>query len=474
MSPLPRVGVDFGSTEIKILWITPACQVKLIDNIPLPIQSRDRRVTHSSTIVLNRVRQIPDRLRFDGPWDASVSSQRSTFILWDRQSGKSMTPLISWRDRRGASIVEGFTEEQFDSIRRITGLRPEPGYPLSKLIRLLREDEELASRASDGEVCYGSLDTWLLWKATGGEVYRMDSTQASRTLLYDVNQHRWSRELMSQFDLPQSMFPPIRDEIRDPIPTPELWPDGRIVNLIGDQPAATIGGQPPPYEFTRVTLGTGGFVASPASPNEVPPSLALTFTPSPQGSVYQAEGAVLSAGRALDWLHNVFGLERETVNDFVHPPWPDRVPFFCPALNGVGAPFWSDRDAVMQGFTEDTSTKQIFTGMVVSILFRVRDILEELPTAQPRVILDGGMTFQPWIPSLAAALWDVPISQALTPHLTPRGAVVASHWELPYFDVDPWESVNLEVKLADDRLPVDRWWDEWRQCLDDWGLEPVR
>lgn len=466
----PRVGIDLGSTELKFMRMNPYAEILSIESIPLPIETEGHRVIHDPEVLWNRVKQVPGRLRLDEPWDAAIASQRSTFLLWDRDSGQTLTPILSWRDRRGADWIDRLSEDQFERIREITGLRPEPGYPLSKLIWWFEEEPSLRERAQKGTLAYGSLDTWLVWKATGGDHYRMDPTQASRTLLFDVKQQQWSDELLTEFDLPESLFPPVKEHPDQPIKTPELWDQGRVVHLIGDQPASTIGGQRPPYDFTRVTLGTGGFVASRCEPERVPDSLTVTFTPSPDGPVYQAEGVVLSAGRALDWLHKVYGLDRRQLDDFIRPPWPDDIPLFCPALNGVGAPFWSNRDAVMQGFTEDTSAKQMFTGLMVSVLFRIRDILEQIPRDDLRVVLDGGLTYQPYVASLAAALWDVPVSQALTPHLTPRGALVASHWSHSFFETDPWDTVDLEVTLPERDIPAERWWDRWQDYLVDWGL----
>ncbi len=471
---LPRLGIDFGASEIKVAWISPSARSESIETIPLPIRSRGRRVEHPPQITLQRIRSIPDRFRFKGRWEAAIASQRSTFILWDRSTGNYLTPLISWRDRRGEPWLRELSEQQRKQLRSVTRLRPEAGYPLSKIRWFLKNDERVREKARAGELCYGSLDTWLSWVASDGEFYRMDHAQAHETLLFDPEANDWSKTLLREHDVPEHIFPDVVERFEEPIPSEALWPNSRILTLIGDQPAATIGGQSPPYNKTRISLGSAGYVASPRDPEDCPNGLSVTFTPHDGTRVYQALGMVLTAGRTVEWLIKVLGITRDTFRSWIRPPWPEQLPLWCPAMNGVGAPFWSDRPASMTDFREDTSAKQMGLGLMVSILYRVRDVLVQFDDWRDlRLLVNGSLTRVDYVNPLAAAIWDLPTAKTLTPHLTARGALIASHWRYPYLQSDPWSSLNIEVVLPQDNAPVDVWTASWERRLEDWNLTPV-
>ncbi len=243
---VPRLGIDFGTTEIKVLWMTQGAKMKSMETIPVPTNARNQRITHSPKLFLKRVRSIPDRFEFRGSWEAALASQRSSFILWNRESGEPRIPLISWRDRRGEPWINDLSEREFQRIHEITGLRPEAGYPLSKLRWIFDEQPELRQQAREGDLCYGSVDTWLLWLGSGGDVFRMDPTQAARTLLYDPEEDAWSRELMREYDIPRGIFPDLVEQFDEPVSMGKIWHNATVISVMGDQPAATIGGQPPP------------------------------------------------------------------------------------------------------------------------------------------------------------------------------------------------------------------------------------
>lgn len=466
-----RLGIDFGTTQIKAVQMSTSGKTRSIETIPMPTKSDGEKITHPPDQFLKRVRNIPRRFNLNGGWDAAFASQRSTFILWHAERGNVLTPLISWRDRRGADWIDDLSDEQFNRIKSITNLRPEAGYPLSKLRWCFQNDRTLRDLAEKDSVNYGSLDTWLLWIATQGDVYSMVPTQAARTLLYDPVNNEWSRELMDDFGIPRSIFPEVNEELPEAVRADGLWDDTHIVSMIGDQPAATIGGQPPPYSQTRITLGTAGFVSESCDPDDTPDRLTLGFTPTENDRVYQAEGVVLSAGRAVDWLIRVLGVNYETFEQWLKPPWSERIPLWCPSLNGVGAPFWENRKGTLDFLDESTSTREICLGLVASILFRVQDILDYLPDNEDRrLLMDGGVTSLDYLPTLAASLWDLPTARALTPHLTCRGALIASHWQNSYFTGNPWDDLNVQIVIPDSDVPAERWNEQWQEGLEKWNL----
>lgn len=466
-----RIGIDFGTTQIKAIRMTKSGQTLSIETIPMPTETDGSKIVHPPEQFLKRVKNIPRRFDLNETWNAAFASQRSTFILWHAERGNVLTPLISWRDRRGADWIENLSDRQFQRIQEVTKLRPEAGYPLSKIRWLLDHDDQLHRWAEEGLVNYGSLDTWLIWVASQGKIYNIDPTQAARTLLYDPVENRWSDELMDEFDVPKAIFPDTTGKFPESVPAGGLWDNTKIISAIGDQPAATIGGQPPPYSQTRITLGTAGFVSDPCEPEDCPDRLTLGFTPTKSDRVFQAEGVVLSAGRAVDWLIRILGINYETFEQWLKPPWPENIPLWCPSLNGVGAPFWENREATLDFLNESTSTRHICLGLVVSILHRVKDILDYLPeNNERRLLMDGGMTSLDYLPTLASSIWDLPTAQTLSPHLTCRGALIASHWRSSFFTGNPWKDLNVEVIVPDSEVPATGWNHRWNEGLKRWNL----
>lgn len=475
MEPV-RIAVDLGSTSIKAIHYSRKGDLQNTASLPFPVDKKKGQITHNPDRVLEQIQLVPNKLEINDSFEVALTAQRSSFILWERESGKAVTPLISWRDRRGESWIGDLTHNQFLSIQEITGLRPEAGYPLSKLCMILNRHEQLYRKATRGKLLYGSIDTWLLWHLSDGQHWSIDPTQASRTLLYDIHNREWSKELLDEFSISEAMLPPIQSQLTPPVKAKKIWPGASIIHTIGDQPASTLGGQPPPFDETRVTLGTGGFVASPCQPKHRPDGLNLSFTPTldPEEQIIQAEGVVLSAGRAVDWLQSLLKIEWERISNWLTAPIPEDLPLWCPALNGVGAPFWSNRPAELTGFSEQTGEKELMTGMIVSVLLRIRDILEKLPRPKNTIRLDGGLSNINQLPELACALWESPVKRTVTPHLTARGALLASHGVDSYLDVDPWAPLETTPVKPIENIPVPTLHNRWKKALADWKLRDTQ
>jgi len=470
---LPRIAVDIGSTSIKAIHYNRRGTIENSTSLPFPVENVADRITHDPETVLQQIKTIPQTLEINGEWEVALTAQRSTFILWERESGNPVTKLISWRDRRGEDWIERLSREEFYTIQTITGLRPEAGYPLSKLRTIFNRNHELHQKARNGQILYGPIDTWLLWILSKRQHWSIDPTQASRTLLYHIDSKQWSDQLLDQYSIPREILPPIRPRLKPPVEAKTIWPGATVIHTIGDQPASTLGGQPPPYEETRVTLGTGGFVASPCAPDSRPDGLNLSFTPTldAENHIFQAEGVVLSAGRAVDWLQNLLGIDWDTIEEWLSSPFEEDIPLWCPALNGVGAPFWSNRPAELTEFSEQTGDRELMIGMVVSVLMRIRDILKRLPHTDQTIRLDGGLSKLGGLPELASALWEHPVNRTVTPHLTARGALVASHGSEPYLDDDPWSTLETTAVKPRSNLPVSILQERWNKVLADWKLE---
>lgn len=458
-----RLGVDFGTTNLKAGVMDSTGQITAQNTEPMPVQENQAGIQHDPDAVLDALDRLIDPLDLPSSYKLAVTGQRSTFILWTDDGPE--TPLISWRDTRAADYVRDMPEIERELIREKTGLLPAAGYPFANLLKLFDERPELY----DKNLYFGSLDCWFVHRATGGRVHAMSPTQAGRTLLFEPETQQWSADILNRFDLPITMMPEIKQAFEPPCEFDQHWPGAQLVFWNGDQSSATIGGQPPPYSKTRVTLGTGGFLATPKPDNETLQSgVNMTFAPSPDGPVLQAEGAIPSAGRSFDWLADV--LNRTDPQPFCDGVSDEAGPLWYPALSEDGTPFWSGRSPALRNFDEHTTSSDLLRGMLMSILLRVRDILCVFPdNPDNEIIMDGGLSEQPNLPEVAAHLWDRPVTVLNEPDRTLHGVLYGSDWGHSFLDVNPYEQLTTR---AVEPLDFNRrsWIEHWDESLEDWGL----
>jgi len=346
------------------------------------------------------------------PEALSITNQRETTLLWERSSGRPVDRAIVWQDRRTAGRC---AELPVDLIRARTGLVPDPYFSATKLEWLLRE------RDPDG-LAFGTVDTWLVWKLTGGRVHATDETNASRTLLCSLETLDWDAELLALFGVPHELLPEIR-------PSGAAFGEGELLGrtlpirgIAGDQQAALFaaGG-------AKATFGTGAFV------------LAETDAPAPAGLLRTAaarleaerprralEGAVFVAGAALQWLRDGLGViadaaESEALAESV----PDTGGvYFVPALAGLGSPHWRpDVRGAVTGITRGTTRAHIVRAALEAAAYQVADVLAEMPPLE-LLRVDGGMTRNRWLVQFLADLVVLPVETAREPEQTALGAAL--------------------------------------------------
>ncbi|MDH3253952.1 MAG: FGGY family carbohydrate kinase, partial [Acidobacteriota bacterium] len=313
---------------------------------PVALESSGLSVRHDARELAASVRAVLDPLIHRHEVAAiGLTCQRSTCLLWDRDSGRPLTPALSWQDTSQTETIERLSRHA-DRIAALTGLRLSPHYAAPKLLSLMDSLAGGRKRAEKGELVAGTLDAHLVRHLTG-----IDGTEpghAGRTLLYDLERGAWSAELAGIFDIPTNALPPLHRSCGD-------WGRYRGVPLTavaGDQQAALLGHGGWGEGVTAVHFGTGAFVLTSTGnrllrhPNALTAALASTFTT----SGFQIEASVNSAGSAVDWARRLGG---ESLDDWHERNLDaDSLPFVLPAFRGVGAPWWrSDARAVVSGLS---------------------------------------------------------------------------------------------------------------------------
>ena len=335
-----------------------------------------------------------------------ITNQRETTLVWDRATGLPIYNAIVWQDRRTADFcAELRAAGHADMITARTGLLVDPYFSATKLKWILDHVEGARDCARKGELLFGTVDTFLIWKLTGGAAHVTDATNAARTMLYDIHKGRWSRTICDLFDIPQEMLPEVKDCAAEFGTTrPDLF--GRaipILGVAGDQQAATVGQACFEPGMLKATFGTGCFAflntgdTPVASTNRLLTTIAYQLDGKP---TYALEGSIFIAGAVVQWLRDGLKLIREAkeTQPLAEAADPNQDLILVPAFVGLGAPYWNAecRGAVF-GLTRASGPEEFARAALESVGYQTRDLLEAMQADMGRpgeavLRVDGGMS----------------------------------------------------------------------------------
>ncbi len=367
-----------------------------------------------------------------------ITNQRETLVLWERASGRPVGRAIVWQDRRTAPICEELRRRGLEPLfRGRTGLTLDPYFTGTKLTWLLREYPELKRRAERGELAAGTVDSWLIWRLTGGRVHATDYTNASRTLLFDITRSRWDAELCRELEVPAALLPEVRPSIgavgnTDPAVFGASVP---IAGIAGDQQAAAFGQGCFAYGRAKNTYGTGAFLLAFAghAPVEPPPGLLLSLgaRSQPEQPEYLLEGSVFVAGAAVQWLRDELGIiERSEDVEALAASVPDSGDVvFVPAFTGLGAPHWDPHArGLIIGLTRGTTRAHIARAALEAIALSSWELLELFDAVLPEPVrvlrVDGGAARNDLLMQLQADLAGVTVERPTNIETTAMGAAL--------------------------------------------------
>jgi glycerol kinase len=408
------LAIDQGTTGTTCLVVDDELQVVRRGYAELPQHfPRPGWVEHDPEEIWQSVLAAAGAAGLDDVDTVAITNQRETTVLWDRATGESVAPAIVWQDRRTADRCRDLDT---GLIRERTGLVPDPYFSATKLEWLLRE------HAQDG-LAFGTVDSWLVWKLTGGEVHATDVTNASRTMLVSLATLDWDDELLALFDVDRSLLPQIARSADVFGEGTLLDRDVEIRGIAGDQQAALYGQGCHRAGEGKATYGTGTFVLVHAGDDFSPPPHGLLKTAAADG--YALEGAVLVSGAAVQWLRDGLGLladagESEVLARSVES---SGGVAFVPALTGLGSPWWdADARGVISGITRGTTRAHVVRAALEAIAHQVADVVDALPQAPAVLRADGGVTANAFLMQLQADLLGVPVEVSAERETTALGA----------------------------------------------------
>jgi glycerol kinase len=365
-----------------------------------------------------------------------ITNQRETTIVWDRATGKPIHRAIVWQDRRTADACAALKAAE-PRISAKTGLLLDPYFSATKIRWLLDNVPGARGRAMAGTLAFGTVDTFLLWRLTGGRVHATDATNAARSLVYDLRTGDFDQDLLDLFAIPRSLMPQIRDSAGDFGSTePALFGGAiRIAGIAGDQQAATVGQACFRPGMAKCTYGTGAFALLNTGSEPVASANRLLTTVAYQiggKRTYALEGAIFVAGAAVQWLRDGLGIiaaAPETAG-LAAASDPTQAVYFVPALVGLGAPHWDPnaRGAVF-GITRGTTPKELARAALESVGYQTRDLLDAMRRDWPGggatdtvLRVDGGMVASDWTLQFLADILDAPVDRPAVLETTALGA----------------------------------------------------
>lgn len=352
-----------------------------------------------------------------------ITNQRETTVVWDRRTGESVYNAIVWQDRRTAAFCDELRAEGYEpAVTSKTGLILDPYFSATKLKWILDHVDGARERAAAGDLLFGTIDTYLLWRLTGGVSHKTDATNASRTMLFNIHDQAWDEELLAKLEIPASMLPDVEDcaaefGVTEPALLGSPVP---ILGIAGDQQAALIGQGCFQEGMIKSTYGTGCFVIVNTGDTAIQSSNKLLTTVAyrlDNKVTYGLEGSIFIAGAAVQWLRDGLKLvahasdteaiaEQHSVSHGV---------YLVPAFTGLGAPYWDPqaRGAIL-GLTRDSGIADIVTATLQSVCFQTQDLLSAIREdgALPTVLrVDGGMVANNWVTQHLADILQITVDR---------------------------------------------------------------
>jgi len=434
------LAIDQGTTSSRAMLFSDTGDIIDTAQKELPVQYPQKGwIEQSPDDIWNDTlwacKTLADKYGANNIAVAGITNQRETTIIWDRKTGKPIYSAIVWQDRRTADLCSRLKEQGHeDLIQSKTGLIIDPYFSATKIAWILDNVDGARSRAEAGELAFGTVDSFLLWHLTGGKEHATDATNASRTMIYNIVDQCWDKDLLALLDIPASLLPEIKDNIADfgTIEPSLLGASITIGGMAGDQHAALIGQACFDKGMVKSTYGTGCFLLMnigdtfKKSENRLLTTMAYRINGKP---TYATEGAIFVAGAAIQWLRDGLGIMDDAADseDMATSANPDHGISFIPAFTGLGAPWWDPHArAAIMGLTRENTANDIARAALEAQAFQTQDLMGAIKADtgyNPAIIrVDGGLVANNFMCQFLADILDKPVELPENQETTAAGA----------------------------------------------------
>ena len=436
------LAIDQGTTSTRAIVFDPAlapvasAQQELRQIYPAPgFVEHDPEEIWSATLATVRTAMGRAGVQAKDIAALGITNQRETAVIWDRATNRPIHNAIVWQDRRTADRCAALRQDGHEpTIAARTGLLLDPYFSATKIAWLLDHVEGARAAAAEGRLAFGTVDSFLLWRLTGGRVHATDATNASRTLLLDIHRGSWDAELCRLFDVPEALLPEVRDCAGDFGTTDHFGGPIRILGIAGDQQAAMVGQGCFASGMVKSTYGTGCFALINTADQPVASKNRLLTTIAYQlggHRTYALEGAIFIAGAAVQWLRDalkVIGTAPD-VNALAAAADPAEQLYLVPAFVGLGAPWWdANARGALYGLTRKSGVAELARATLEAVGYQTRDLLEAMradwPAAGTDTVLrvDGGMAASDLTMQFVADILAAPVDRPAVMETTALGA----------------------------------------------------
>ncbi|KHD85342.1 glycerol kinase GlpK [Heyndrickxia ginsengihumi] len=412
-----------------------------------------------------------------------ITNQRETAVVWDKETGHPIYNAIVWQSRQTAGICEELKKKGYeDLVREKTGLLIDPYFSGTKIKWILDHVEGARERAEKGELLFGTIDTWLIWKLSGGKAHVTDYSNASRTLLYNIYDLQWDDELLEMLDVPKSMLPEVKPssyEYAKTVPYHFFGCEVPIAGVAGDQQAALFGQACFEEGMAKNTYGTGCFMLMNTGEKGVKSKhgLLTTLAWGIDGKVeYALEGSIFVAGSAVQWLRDGLRMIKDSAQseDYATKVESTEGVYVVPAFVGLGTPYWdSDVRGAVFGLTRGTTKEHFIRATLESLAYQTKDVLtameadSNVPLKTLRV--DGGAVKNNFLMQFQSDILSVPVERPVVSETTALGAaylagLAVGYWESREEIAKQW---NVEKRFAPslDENVKDQLYSGWKKAI---------
>ncbi|MBU3020612.1 glycerol kinase GlpK [Aestuariibacter sp. A3R04] len=376
-----------------------------------------------------------------------ITNQRETTLVWDKQTGKPVYPAIVWQDRRTSPLCRELSEDTalVEYITNTTGLLLDPYFSATKIAWILDNVDGAREKAEAGQLLFGTVDTFLIWRLSGGKSHKTDATNASRTMLFDIHNQKWDSKLLDTFRIPEVMLPEVLDCAADfgCLDESILGTALPIGGVAGDQQAALVGQACFEKGMAKSTYGTGCFMIlnTGDTPLKSENRLLTTVGYRLNGkTTYALEGSIFMAGATVQWLRDGLKLIDDAAESeaLAQRARRDNGVFLVPAFTGLGAPYWDpDARGAILGLTRDTGISEIVAAGLQSVCYQTKDLQKAMESdgARPTTIrVDGGMSRNDWVMGFLADILGADVERPEVTETTALGAAFLAGLQVGVFN----------------------------------------
>lgn len=482
------LAIDQGTTSTRTLLLNNRGQTKCGPQLKLPqaypqkgwVEQDPQLIwQHSLQLIAETIAQY--KLQTSQIKGVAITNQRETTVIWDRATGKPIYPAIVWQDRRTADICKlSKYQTKTDWVHQKTGLLVDPYFSATKIGWILDHVSGAREKAKRGQLAFGTIDSYLLWQFTGGQRHVTDVTNASRTLLLDLEMLHWDKALLDLFDIPEKILPDIQPctgdfGYTDASLVGDTWP---ILAVAGDQQAALFGQNCVAPGQTKATFGTGCFFMQNTGTTPIFSKHRLLTTVAfqvEQTPMYALEGSTFMSGAIVEWLKEQLQLihsSQETAHIAASVKDNNGV-YLIPAFAGLGAPLWrSDIRASIQGLTQDSQRAHVVRAGLEAIAYQLKDLIDavvqdtELSLSALKV--DGGMIDNHWLMQFVADILNIEVQCAKIQETTAFGVALMAGLRLNWWTLEDLAALWQHQQILTPKIKPDTralWIQGWRRAI---------